>query len=272
MARDHNFELTILCPDKNVAKAGQLHAASWLEVNTAQKGPGRTDCVVQATFGVQESKKGGFEASVARLGRSDFIKTLVQDPDSDHLGLDVEAGIESKVATCCRCLFVPRARFLADKHSPDSFSSFADAEGNDGSSYRRRVGLYDLRGINEPWPLRNKDGNLSKPTPILPMNRSTRWFVTNLVRSGMGKRETKPVNDASLRPEVIFPILANQPSFKAPVDAFRLQVGRGISVATYLVPLDVAGVALKISTSVKVSRHPSFTTRADTPAPDPRLR
>lgn len=148
------------------------------------------------------------------------------------------------------------APLLDDSDSIDPVTR-ADKVGDD---LGRRVGIYNLRGVNEPWPWRYESA-IGKPS-ILALPPSVRTIIGSVLQLP-GVKNTDPtsrradlVNAGSLRPSRIYPLVKSQPPqqvlYDGKNDYFRLVVGRGVSVATYIVPLARTGTYAAMKTRVKV--------------------
>ncbi|KAK2470456.1 hypothetical protein H9L39_18073 [Fusarium oxysporum f. sp. albedinis] len=196
-----------------------MSSFSWLEVKPDDSGPAK---VVQTAFKIKAADGEDFKPDIATRSRQEFLKLCLRDPAAVSMG-------------------------------SDSFFTTGDFEPAkaDNGSYLRRVGLYDLRGINEPWQLVKE----IRPS-FMPMTKKFRPTVKKLL---VARRTADKVdalaNDASLLPAMIFPILTGDTEFRAPPESFNLKVGRGAAVASYVVPLPLrtsAGASINVSVKIHV--------------------
>ncbi|KAM0541339.1 hypothetical protein ACHAPJ_013287 [Fusarium lateritium] len=232
--------------------AGRLMATAWLEIQTepANSSPA-TAFVVQAAFETKGKNDAQWAPDTANIVRDDFFKRHFKDSQSlmQHNEYFLYA--------------VPTlTRTAEDSSSTISPVLDADPVGND---LYRKAGLYNLRGVNEPWPWRHRG---IKPS-ILPSAPSLRVLIGSILNTKDKKNSTNPtgssgvINAGSLRPSRIYPLLKaqlnGQPNkYDGAADYFRLVVGRGVSVATYVVPLDQNGAIPDVKVRVKISTLESF--------------
>lgn len=120
--------------------------------------------------------------------------------------------------------------------------------------YLRRVGLYDLRGINEPWQL-----IAYNRSSLMPMTNRSRFAIQTLLQARKGDEKIVLLNDASLLTSAILPKLTSDPKFEVTTENFNLKVGRGVAVASYTVPLGLRSpTGSDINACVKVSLFDQF--------------
>ncbi|KAF4957096.1 hypothetical protein FGADI_3315 [Fusarium gaditjirri] len=183
-------------------ESGKISSFSWLEIKPNDSNP---PTVIQTAFKIKSATNGNkFIPDVAQRPRKAFLQSCVKNPEAfPNLGMD-------------------------DCYTTTDFEPVkADNKG----LYLRRVGLYDLRGINEPWQL----VTYNRPS-LMPMTKKSRFAIKKVLLERGGDEKAALLNDASLLPSVILPILADKPNFKVTPESFNLKVGRGVAVASYTLP------------------------------------
>ncbi|KAF5675141.1 hypothetical protein FDENT_9834 [Fusarium denticulatum] len=216
----------------------RILATSWLELQTQIEGPNAVS-VVQAAFLTKGPKEEQYKADTADIQRTSFLPRHFQD--------------WSALETKNNCFY-----------TSDTSIPVPPARDIDNGLYRK-VGLSNLRGVNEPY-VWTYTGN--KPLPI-PMPDPVLTTITTVL-SKSDKRSlatsvdrARLINGGSLRPARIFPLLTGASPYIAKDGDFRLLVGRGISVATYQVPLTSFGVTSGANAKIKISTLSSFSEAMD---------
>ncbi|KAK1995814.1 hypothetical protein LX36DRAFT_611814 [Colletotrichum falcatum] len=216
--------------------AGRLLATAWLEIQTD---PAKPALVVQAAFETKAKGEAQWAPDAANILRGDFLKRHFK---------------EVKALTDKQELY----------HTTSSLSLVLDADLS-GNDLYRKAGLYNLRGVNEPWPWRYR---VIKPS-ILPTAPSLLVLIGSILNAGDHKNAanaasaSRLINSGSLRPSRIYPLLKTglkiQPrEYNGGSDYFRLVVGRGVTVATYVVPLGQSGAVPNLEARIKISTLETF--------------
>ncbi|KAF5966209.1 hypothetical protein FBULB1_11755 [Fusarium bulbicola] len=216
----------------------KILVTSWLESQTQKEGPNAI-CVVQAAFLAKGPKEEHYKADTADIQRTSFLRRHFQD--------------WSALETKNNCFY-----------TSDAFKPVPPVGGLENSLYRK-VGLSNLRGVNEPY-VWTYAGN--KPSPIPIPDPVLNTITTLLSKSDKRNLATSAdrarlINGGSLRPARIFPLLTGSLTYIANDGDFRLVVGRDISVATYLVPLASYGVTSGANAKIKISTLSSFSDAID---------
>ncbi|KAF0645908.1 hypothetical protein FPSE5266_07796 [Fusarium pseudograminearum] len=226
----NSFDLT--CPDE---QDGWLATNAWLEIKT---GVPEEAYVVQAAFSVKEKNEAQARPDTADIKRIEFLKRHFKD--SDRLSQNTGHFFDWNNTTV-----VPQA----------------DAVGN---SLSQKVGLFNLRGVNEPWPW-NFPSTGPKPPPV-PLVEPLKLEINKILNAQGTKNNASTaknlniINSSSLHPSQIYPRLKFKTLYKGDTDYFRLVVARGVSVATYVVPLN--GVP-NTNARVKISTFETFSNAFD---------
>ncbi|EKJ72054.1 hypothetical protein FPSE_07796 [Fusarium pseudograminearum CS3096] len=214
---------------------GWLATNAWLEIKT---GVPEEAYVVQAAFSVKEKNEAQARPDTADIKRIEFLKRHFKD--SDRLSQNTGHFFDWNNTTV-----VPQA----------------DAVGN---SLSQKVGLFNLRGVNEPWPW-NFPSTGPKPPPV-PLVEPLKLEINKILNAQGTKNNASTaknlniINSSSLHPSQIYPRLKFKTLYKGDTDYFRLVVARGVSVATYVVPLN--GVP-NTNARVKISTFETFSNAFD---------
>ncbi|KAK1754836.1 hypothetical protein QBC47DRAFT_202429 [Echria macrotheca] len=227
---------------------GALAATAWLEI---QMNP-TTTFVVQIAFNVKGPNDQRPRPDLGDETRSDFLIRHFKDE-----------GLNGRTTQFFDSTTVPQV---------------SDAT-KAGDNLGRRAGLYNLRGVNEPWPWLYS-ATSGKPS-MLPMPPSLRAAIALRLPDAKNSASTAKrldlVNAGSLRPHRIYALLkpkvvvpgSNVPQpdhYNGKTDYFRLVVGRGVSVASYICLLDATGKLQElkdVKARVKISTFEKFSDALD---------
>ncbi|KAH6949559.1 hypothetical protein DER45DRAFT_649950 [Fusarium avenaceum] len=205
--------------------SGGMSSFSWLEIKPNDSNP---PTVVQTAFKIKGPTDGdGFKPDVAQRGRKAFLQSCISNPETlPNLGME-------------NCF---------------TTADFDPIKADNNGLYLRRVGLYDLRGINEPWQLIA----YNRPS-LMPMTKRSRFAIQTLLQAREGDEKIVLLNDASLLPSAILPKLTSDPKFKVTTENFNLKVGRGVAVASYTVPLGLRSpTGSDINACVKIHVYQNY--------------
>ena len=108
-----------------------------------------------------------------------------------------------------------------------------------------RIGVYNVFGANEP-----RFGPV--PAPFTPVPASMRAIIKRVVTASRTGPTSFLYNDVSLQPQNVFPVLA-APAYAFSPNDYWLMIGKGVTVATYLIkPVALNAVELDGKLVVKV--------------------
>ncbi|KAK2026629.1 hypothetical protein LX32DRAFT_701065 [Colletotrichum zoysiae] len=217
---------------------GWLAVNAWLEI---QRDAGTEASVVQAAFNTKDKNEPHPRPDIGDNTRLEFLKRHFKDTDK----------------------LSKQSELFFDSTRTDPVKG-ADVSGN---TLYRKAGLYNLRGVNEPWPWGYQAGGpRPSPSPLVPSLSTSIGSALNAQGTRNNARTAKNldlISAGSLRPSRIYPLLKSKTPYKGDTDYFRLVVARGVSVAAYVVPLDQSGGVPNVDARVKISTFERFSDALD---------